>query len=342
MPVVCKSITSMKCKLRACWAKARARGRGRNPGNPAARLAVGVALISLAVPLASAKSLYKYQNEAGAWVYTDRPPSAPTTPVEVKPLPVRDLPAKVSFRNRGSQEAPIVVVVNDYYGPVEVEVTGEIKGMQSQPALPTRVVAPARAETQVITLKPTSSSHRSYRYQIRAVIGDPAAQHLPDQPYTPPFAAGQRFRIGQAFNGAFSHQNAENRYAVDLSLPLGTPIRAAREGVVMEFASDFLDGGTDDKYRTRANAVRILHADGTMALYAHLQPDSVRVRPGQTVQRGTWLANSGNTGFSTGPHLHFVIQRNAGMELVSVPFEFAGANGARITPEQGMELVAPD
>ena len=85
---------------------------------------------------------------------------------------------------------------------------------------------------------------------------------------------------------------------------------------------------------------RILHDDGTMAIYAHLHPDSVRVAPGQRVERGAWLANSGNTGFSTGPHLHFAIQRNSGMELISVPFEFAGVNGSGITPVAGMLLTA--
>ena len=127
---------------------------------------------------------------------------------------------------------------------------------------------------------------------------------------------------------------------MDISLPLGTPVRAAREGVVMEFAADFLDGGLDPKYQEQANAVRVLHADGTMAVYAHLQADSVRVRPGQPVERGAWLANSGNTGFSSGPHLHFVIQRNAGMELVSVPFEFAGPDGRGVAPVAGMRLTA--
>ena len=286
------------------------------------------------------RSLYKYQDASGAWVFTDRPPQNASTPVEVQQLPISELPAKVTIRNRGSTDAPALTVINDYYGPVEVEISGEgIENMEAQPPLPVRVVAPARAETPAVTLKPTGRRWR-YGYRARAVLGDSAAMHQPDQPYTPPFASGQQFPIGQAFDGAFSHQHPQSRYAVDIGLPLGTPVRAAREGVVMEFAADFLDGGLDPKYQERANAVRVLHADGTMAVYAHLQADSVRVRVGQRVERGAWLANSGNTGFSTGPHLHFVIQRNAGMELVSVPFEFAGPGGRGITPVAGMRLTA--
>jgi len=303
-----------------------------------------IALMALAggagAPATLAKSLYKYQDATGAWIYTDRPPKT-AVPVEVRPLPVRDLPAKISIRNRGSSDAPMLVAINDYYGPVEVEISArELENMEARPPLPTRVVSVARAETLLVTLKPTGPRWR-YGYQVRAILGDPAATHRPERPYAPPFASGQRFPIGQAFDGAFSHQDAQSRYAVDLSLPVGTPIRAAREGIIMEYASDFLDGGTDPKYRTRANVVRILHADGTMAVYAHLQADSVRVRPGQAVGRGDWLANSGNTGFSTGPHLHFAIQRNAGMELVSIPFQFAGPDGVGVTPVQGMLLTAP-
>ena len=67
----------------------------------------------------------------------------------------------------------------------------------------------------------------------------------------------------------------------------------------------------------------VLHADGTMAVYLHLSQGSVRVKEGQRVAQGALLGLSGNTGNSTGPHLHFVVQRNTGMGLVSIPFRFA-------------------
>ena len=67
----------------------------------------------------------------------------------------------------------------------------------------------------------------------------------------------------------------------------------------------------------------ILHDDGTMGVYLHLMRHSVLVAEGQRVQVGTPLARSGNTGNSSGPHLHFVIQRNVGLALESIPYDFA-------------------
>ena len=99
----------------------------------------------------------------------------------------------------------------------------------------------------------------------------------------------------------------------------------------MDVEEDFNRGGTDwKKFADKANHVRILHDDGTMAVYAHLDLASVSVRPGARIRAGQKIARSGNTGFSTGPHLHFVIQQNTGMKLISVPFKFQTARRAAL------------
>ena len=87
-------------------------------------------------------------------------------------------------------------------------------------------------------------------------------------------------------------------------MPIGTPIYAARGGTVIEVASDFYDDGLDASVDgPRANVVRVLHDDGTMSLYAHLNWNSIRVVPGQRVERGEYLADSGNTGLQHGAAL---------------------------------------
>ena len=106
----------------------------------------------------------------------------------------------------------------------------------------------------------------------------------------------------------------------------------------MDLEDDFHGAAQRERYLTRSNQVRILHDDGTMAVYAHLQANSLRVRQDAKVERGQWIANSGNTGFSNGPHLHFVIQLNAGMSLESLPFRFVTPTGGTMTPADRMMI----
>jgi murein DD-endopeptidase MepM/ murein hydrolase activator NlpD len=81
----------------------------------------------------------------------------------------------------------------------------------------------------------------------------------------------------------------------------------------------------------------VLHDDGTFGVYAHLRQGSALVRPGQRVSNGQLIAQSGNSGYSTGPHLHFAVLRNAGLRWQSLPFVFATPAGP-VKPTQGLVL----
>ncbi|MNG10660.1 Murein DD-endopeptidase MepM [compost metagenome] len=105
---------------------------------------------------------------------------------------------------------------------------------------------------------------------------------------------------------------------MDIAMPEGTPIIAARAGVVIKTENSQSGRGSHPS----GNFVRVLHEDGTMGVYLHLMRGSVVVREGQRVVYGTPLAKSGNTGNSSGPHLHFVVQRNVGLALESIPYQF--------------------
>jgi murein DD-endopeptidase MepM/ murein hydrolase activator NlpD len=165
-------------------------------------------------------------------------------------------------------------------------------------------------------------------------------EHRPDGPYRAPFALARQFRVTQAYPSHITHVDAASAYAVDIEMPVGTQIYAARGGTVIEVASQYFEGSDDAKRAARANVVRILHADGTMALYAHLNWDSIRVRPGQVVERGEYIADSGNTGFSSGPHLHFAVIRNSGLHHESLPVQFVRPSGAAAAAVTGEMLAA--
>ncbi len=167
---------------------------------------------------------------------------------------------------------------------------------------------------------------RPLEVRMNAVPGAPTAQ-AEDVAYRLPFEA-THLRVDQAPNGRFSHQDEENRDAVDFALAEGTLVMAAREGTVMQVQDGFQANGQDrQRDGARANFIRVLHSDGSMGLYAHLQAGGMRVRPGQAVQAGQPLGLSGNSGFSTAPHLHFVVQVNRGMGLRSVPVRIFTAQG---------------
>jgi murein DD-endopeptidase MepM/ murein hydrolase activator NlpD len=83
-----------------------------------------------------------------------------------------------------------------------------------------------------------------------------------------------------------------------------------------------------DRYN---NFVLIRHDDGTLAHYCHLKKNGVLVKVGQQVETGQPIARSGNTGFSSGPHLHFCIfKTRSGRERESIPVRFRTTEHAAV------------
>lgn len=96
-------------------------------------------------------------------------------------------------------------------------------------------------------------------------------------------------------------QGKHDLYAVDLSCHvIGTPIKAAADGIVM-FAKYGWNGGY-------GNLIILKHPNGMLTFYAHIKPDGINVTQGQSVSQGNVIAYVGSTGESTGPHLHFEVR----------------------------------
>lgn len=110
-------------------------------------------------------------------------------------------------------------------------------------------------------------------------------------PVTQTFAEHEAFRVSHGwkyYNGG-----------IDFAVTAGTPVRAAADGVVSIARMDNTGYGLH---------VRIYHDDGYLSLYGHLSGWLARV--GQAVRAGDIIGHSGNTGNSTGPHLHFELRHN--------------------------------
>jgi len=284
---------------------------------------------------AAAGAAYRYKDSSGQWVYTDRPPPPGQASQSVALGGGGGTPLKMVVVPRSTDAGVALVAINQCQCVVEFAVkagtpAGEKLGRGTLPPQSEKVLLDVAA----------AAGPANIRYEYGYVVGEPGVQHRPAQPYRAPFALAQRFQVTQAAPDSITHVDPSSRNAVDIAMPVGTAIHAAREGVVINVAARHFRSGLSPQNMDEANFVQIMHDDGTHAIYAHLQLDTVRVKVGQRVARGEYIANSGNTGFSSGPHLHFVVLHNVGMRSESVPVTFAGPGGASVMPRSGQALTA--
>ncbi len=179
-----------------------------------------------------------------------------------------------------------------------------------------------------------------WRYQFTWIKGRLNARHDDETLYVLPFEKGRSFRVTQSYGGRLTHRD-HDKYAVDFGMPEGTKVCAARDGVVVDLMESSEVGGPDKKYKDEANFVSIAHDDGTIGEYLHLKRDGVLVGIGDKVEAGQPIALSGNTGYSTVPHVHFGVYSPLDIHrLHSHAITFTTAEGDITKPVEGERYTA--
>lgn len=133
---------------------------------------------------------------------------------------------------------------------------------------------------------------------------------------------------GEAISDARAHFN-HVKHAIDFLVSEGTKIYAAKGGTVFEIKQSSNEGGKSKKYAKDPmkylNFITIKHCKGEFSQYAHIKHKGALVKVNDKVRQGQPIALSGNTGFSTAPHLHFhVVKLNntdIGWETLKVKFK---------------------
>jgi len=248
---------------------------------------------------------------------------------------------KFHVTSTGPDDNPTIFAKNDYFVPITLKYwLEESINMHTNPKLPLTVEVKPHSKLKVVELSRNELyGGWKYRTNYKSQFGTLNPTHDADCYYLPPVPAGRSFRITQAFNGKFSHSGSYNQYAVDIAMPLGTDVLAARAGIIFQRITDYVLNGQTEEIKRKSNVLRIMHSDGSIAIYAHLQFRSMNFYVGDVVKAGQVIGKSGNTGFSTGPHLHFGIHSNIRMVMKSIPFQFF-IDGHSVTPKAGMILEA--
>lgn len=153
------------------------------------------------------------------------------------------------------------------------------------------------------------------RTQQDRIAHIPAIQPVPER-FLRTMASGYGVRRDPIYGTAKMHEG------MDFSAPIGTPVYATADGTVRTASRQGLYG----------NMIEIDHGYSYLTRYAHLS--EIKVRPGQQVHRGDLIGLVGNTGKSTGPHLHYEVRlRGAAQNPVNYYYY-------DLTPEQYDEIIS--
>ncbi|GAA4107958.1 hypothetical protein GCM10022393_03600 [Aquimarina addita] len=231
-----------------------------------------------------------------------------------------------------------ILADNGEYSPVSMEITFETENLASNIGDQKILVIPAQTDKFHIADLSILNKRKGIKigYSIRYNHGNHLQKKYDKEyAYHLPFKKGETFTVTQGYNGAISHKD---EYALDFRMPIGTEIYASRDGVVVLIEEGYNKTCTSADCAKFNNYILIHHSDGTFAEYTHLKKNGSIVKPGDHIQQGQLIGYSGNVGWSTGPHLHFIvfIQRLKTRETLPTKFLIGNIEG----PIQLQEKVA--
>jgi murein DD-endopeptidase MepM/ murein hydrolase activator NlpD len=205
-----------------------------------------------------------------------------------------------------SADSVLLKMDNDLSVPVSVKLLLNLNNIQDNGTSSVHSIIPANASGYIVAgfRKKDSTRPYAFNYTWKIVLGDVSKTAVPDYRYGLPFMKGHNYKLSQGPDGSFSHQDL---FAYDFEMPVGTPVVAARDGIIAMIKTDSSIGGPDKSKVDNANFISVYHEDGTIANYFHLNKNGSAVKEGQFVKKGQIIGYSGNTGFTSGPHLHFEV-----------------------------------
>jgi len=191
--------------------------------------------------------------------------------------------------------------------PMTIDLELTIEGMQSDLEKNEGIiVVPAKTKKFLLTKTRVAPNSREMTFAMYSKVyaGDITLKPNLDYVYLLPFSKEGKVQVYQGYNGSFSHSGEK---AIDFGLEIGEKVIASRSGVVYKVVDSNSKSCMDKSCIEYNNLVIVYHDDGTFAEYVHLKKDGAKVNIGDKVSAGDLIAYSGNTGMSSGPHLHFMV-----------------------------------
>ena len=224
------------------------------------------------------------------------------------------------------QDSVYISYINPFYAPLEFKLVALDSTKPYVKVKPYAILKHNDTLKQALVIplnhiKDTSKVDSKAYLKFKASFGDPTTDYDKNYRYNLPYPKGKTYEIIQTFGGKFSHNRPHSRYAIDFEMKIGDTITAIRDGIVFFVKEDSKEHCKTRKCVDKGNKILVLHNDGTMAHYVHLDFKGAIAKVGDKVSAGQPIAISGMTGFTTTPHLHLVMYKSGG---ISIPFYFKG------------------